>query len=77
MKTLLYLGAFALLLSGGAAAQSGTVAAHEAKQAQRHGAAHKTRPVRMHRPAEKDPWAAYWKDPSRYEFPSWGYRGGW
>ena len=33
---------------------------------------------RAQRPAPpRDPSAAYWKDPSRYEFPSWGLRGGW
>jgi hypothetical protein len=78
MKILLVAGAFALLLSSSAVAQSG--AARDV-QAHRHGAAQKTaRPAKMQRAPQrpqKDPWAAYWKDPSRYEFPSYGGRGGW
>ena len=78
MKILLVAGAFALLLSNSAVAQSGT--AREA-QAHRHGAAQKNaRPAKMQRApqrSQKDPWAAYWKDQSRYEFPSYGGRGGW
>lgn len=74
MKILLCAGAFALLVSNSAVAQSGT--AREA-QAHRHGAAHKpARPAKMQRAPYKDPWAAYWQDQSRYEFPSWSYRGG-
>ena len=80
MKILLCAGAFALLLSNSAVAQSG--AAREAQaQTHRPGAAHKTaRPAKMQRApqrSQKDPWAAYWQDQSRYEFPSYGGRGGW
>lgn len=74
MKILLVAGAFALLISNSAVAQSGT--AREA-QAHRYGAAHKTtRPANMQRAPRKDPWGAYWQDRSRTEFPSWSYRGG-
>jgi hypothetical protein len=74
MKILLVAGAFALLISNSAVAQSGT--AREA-QAHRQGAAHTPPgPAKMQRAPRTDPWAAYWQDQSRTEFPSWSYRGG-
>ena len=68
--TMLLAGAFALLLSGSAAAKnSAAPGAHSHK-------AHKTKTVRAARQPivpPKDPYAEYWKDPSRQAPPfSWG-----
>jgi hypothetical protein len=73
ISILLCAGAFALLLSPAAVAKSG---AASGAQAHRH-ATHKSVRPRAPKKEQKDPWAAYWNDASRYEFPSWGYRGGW
>ena len=62
MKILLCAGVVALLLpAGGAVAKSGTQA--HAKTHMVHKRAHAVRPVKPNPP--KDPWAEYWKDPSR------------
>jgi hypothetical protein len=63
MKILLYAGAFALLLSGGTVAQSATQAGAKTRAHLVHKRVHAVRPVQPNPP--QDPWAAYWKDPSR------------
>lgn len=72
MKTpMLLAGAFALLLAGGAAAKDnpGLYAHPHGKASTRH-----VKKVRVPAPP-KDPYAAYWKDPSRQAPPFSYYRG--
>jgi len=57
--TLLFAGALALMFAGGAIAK-------ERAGAQAHYKAHKVvRPIRLRAAPAKDPYTAYWNDPSR------------
>ena len=39
-------------------------------------AVHRAHAIARPAPRPQDPYKDYWNDPSRNEFPSWGYRGG-
>jgi hypothetical protein len=68
MKIMLLAGAIALLFVGGAAAKDNAAGVHADR-------AHKTQSARaVRRPVmpPKDPYAEYWKDPSRNGPFSWG-----
>ena len=54
-----------------------TSAIADAASAKKGAKAHKHRIHSIARPAPRtqDPYRAYWNDPSRYEFPSWGLGG--
>jgi hypothetical protein len=75
MKIIASVCAAAMLsLTASAQAQYGAAGMHAYPQGKPASARHVKKPRVA--PAPKDPYAAYWKDPSRYEFPSWGMRGG-
>ena len=75
MKFLPLVCAASLLLPGSAAvAKSGAEAKAKVRTHMVNKRVHAVRPAKPAKP--KDPYAAYWNDPSRNEFPSWGYRGG-
>ena len=54
-----------------------TSAIADAAPAKKGAKAHKPRTHAVAQPAPRvaDPYRAYWNDPSRYEFPSWGLTG--
>ena len=70
--TTLFCAGAMVLLAGGAEAQSGSASGMYADPHAKAGARQVKKPRAQARP--KDPYAAYWNDPSRREFPSWGLR---
>lgn len=76
MKILTLVCAAALLALPGSAAiaKSGKEASAKQRTHMVHKRVHAAHPMKPAKP--KDPYAAYWNDPTRNEFPSYGYRSG-